>query len=217
MPVLMPILFVVIFIAIIICGIVAARKRREELRTLAGKLGMWFRAEKDRNIHKEYSFLDELHKGHNRYAENIISGTYNGYDLKIFDFHYETGSGKDTHHYHFSFFVMKFKYVFPELRITKENFFSKIGQALGFDDIDFESHEFSKLFCVRSKNKKFAYDFCNTIMIDYLLDNKDLSIEIENNALALVFNRRLKPEQIEYNIERLIKIRSLMPEYLFKG
>ena len=217
----MQFLIIIFFIALVIVGIVlgilAARKRREKLRTLAGKLRMWFRAEKDRNIHKEYSFLDELHKGHNRYAENIISGNYNGYDLKIFDFHYETGSGKDTHHYHFSFFVTMFKYVFPELRITKENFFSKIGQALGFDDIDFESHEFSKQFCVRSKNKKFAYDVCNAKMIDYLLDNRDMSIEIENNALALVFNRRLKPEQIEYNIERLIKIRSLIPEYLFKG
>ncbi len=135
----------------------------------------------------------------------------------IFDYHYKTGSGKNTHHYNFSFFIMKLKMVFPELKITKESFLSKIGQALGFDDIDFESHEFSKQFCVRSKNKKFAYDVCNAKMIDYLLDNKDLSIEIENNALAIAFNRNLNAEQIEHNIDRLIKIRSLIPEYLFKG
>lgn len=88
---------------------------------------------------------------------------------------------------------------------------------MGFDDIDFESHEFSKLFCVRSKDKKFAYDFCNAKMIDYLLDNKDMSIEIENNVVALAFNRNLKVEQIKHNMDRLIKLRSLMPEYLFKG
>jgi len=105
--------------------------------------------------------------------------------------------------------------IFPELKIGREGFISKIGQALGYDDIDFESHEFSRKFCVRSKNKKFAYDFCNSQMIEYLLANSDLTIEVENNALAISFDRRLEAQQIEMNLDRLVKIRSLMPNYLF--
>jgi len=217
MQILPVIIIAVIAIAGIVFGILAAKKRREAMAALANKLGMTFSPKKDRILHKQYKFLDTLRQGHNRYAQNIISGNYKAKEFKIFDYHYQTGSGKNTHHYNFSFFIMKLKMVFPELKITEEHFFSKIAQAVGFDDIDFESHEFSKQFCVRSKDKKFAYDVCNAKMIDYLLDNKDMSIEIENNALALAFNRRLKPEQIEYNIDRLIKIRSLIPEYLFKG
>ena len=177
---------------------------------------MSFTTGKDRSLDDRYKFLDALRNGHNRYSQNIISGNYKGYDLKIFDYHYQTGSGKNTHHYNFSFFIMKLEKIFPELKITKEGFFSKIYQAMGFDDIDFESHEFSRQFCVRSKNKKFAYDVCNAKMIDYLLNNTDLSIEIENNVIALAFSRNLNTEQIEYNIARLIEVISLIPEYLFK-
>ena len=206
-----------LIIAGIVFGLLMAKKRREAMAALAHKLGMSFSPQKKHNIDDQYAFLDALKRGHNRYAKNIITGNYRGKNFKIFDYHYQTGSGKNTHHYNFSFFIMKIEKAFPELKITKEGFFSKIGQALGFDDIDFESHEFSKQFCVRSKDKKFSYDFCNAQMIDYLLDNKDMNIEIENNVVALAFDRNLKVEQIEHNIERLLKIRSLMPEYLFKG
>ena len=39
----------------------------------------------------------------------------------------------------------------------------------GYQDIKFESAEFSKTFCVRSPDKKFAYDVCNAKMMEYLL------------------------------------------------
>jgi hypothetical protein len=116
-----------------------------------------------------------------------------------------------------SFFVLHLPAAFPELVISSEGFFSKIAQAFGYDDIDFESHEFSRKFCVRSKDKKFAYDVCNARMIEYLLANDDLTIEIENDVLSISFGSRLKPEQIEPNLNRLIEIRSLMPTYLFSG
>ena len=106
---------------------------------------------------------------------------------------------------------------FSELIIIPEGIFSKIAQAVGYDDIDFESHEFSRKFCVHSKNKKFAYDVCNARMIEYLLSNTDMSIEIEETALAISFNSRLAPEKIEPNLKRLITIRSLLPDYLFTG
>ncbi len=86
---------------------------------------------------------------------------------------------------------------------------------MGFDDIDFESHEFSRNFCVRSADKKFAYDVCNVHMIEYLLANRDLAIEIENDALAIGFDRRLQPQEIEHNFDRLLEVRAQMPDYLF--
>lgn len=217
MPVLIISIILLIVIAVVIFGILAAKKRREEFGALAQKLGMSFNSKKDRNLDDRYEFLDALRNGHNRYASNIISGNYRERDFKIFDYHYQTGYGKNTHHYNFSFFIMTLEKVFPELKISKEGIFSKIGQALGFDDIDFESYEFSKQFCVRSKDKKFAYDVCNAKMIDYLLNNKDMTIEIEHNAMALAFDRRLDAAKIEHNLGRLIEVRSLLPEYLFNG
>jgi hypothetical protein len=220
----MPILVITVFIVLIIVSgyfsYLSAKKRRESMLTLAAKFGLQFNPGQDRNIARGYSFLDKLRAGDNQYAFNVLSGKFRDNDIIIFDFHYETHSTdskghRQTHHHYFSFFILTMPIIFPELKIGREGFFSKIGQALGYDDIDFESHEFSRKFCVRSKDKKFAYDVCNAQMIEYLLFNPDLTIEIENHALAISFDRRLESEQIEKNLERLVKIRSLIPNYLF--
>jgi hypothetical protein len=208
--------FIAIFITVAIVGYLSALKRREAMMAVATKLGLSFHYPKNRDIARRYKFLDKLRRGHNRYAYNILSGRYEGNDVIVFDYHYQTGSGKDTHHYNISFFILQLTRFFPELVIGPEGFLSKIAQAIGYDDIDFESHEFSRRFCVRSKDKKFAYDVCNARMIEYLLSNSDLTIEIEDNVLAISFDRRLAPEHIEPNLNRLMTVRSLMPNYLFE-
>jgi hypothetical protein len=217
MPPVIIFVFIALVIIIMIAGAVAAAKRREALRQLAASLGLRYIPGKNRSMARRYEFLDKLRRGHNRYAYNILSGNYREHELTLFDYHYQTGSGKNTHHYHFSFFILHLPMYFPELVIGPEGIFSKIAQAVGYDDIDFESHEFSRKFCVRSKDKKFAYDVCNARMIEYLLSNNDFSIEIEGTAMAISFNRKLKPEQIEPNINRLLEVRSLMPDYLFEA
>jgi hypothetical protein len=209
--------FVAIFIVVLVLGYISSLKRRGAMAAIAVKLGLQFMPHKDRYMARRYRFLDKLRRGSDRYAYNVLSGSYQGHEVLIFDYHYKTGSGKNTHHYYFSFFILQLPASFPELVIGPEGIFSKIAQAVGYDDIDFESHEFSRKFCVRSRDKKFAYDVCNTRLIEYLLSNTDLSIEIEDMVLAISFNSRLAPEQIEPNLNRLITVRSLLPDYLFTG
>lgn len=214
------ILVVGLFIVLAIAGAAAARKRREELAVLAGRLGLNYRADKDHSMAGRFDFLDALATGSNRYAYNILSGVYQQREVLVFDFHYETHSTdskgrRRTHHHHFSFFILTLPQNFPELRISREGFLSKIAQAFGYDDIDLESAEFSRAFCVRSRNKKFAYDVCHPQMMEYLLANRDLSIEIEGSALALAFGQCLSATEIESNLSRLLEIRSRLPDYLF--
>jgi len=216
------IIVVICIIGAIIWGLYAGKKRRDEMTLLAEKLGLQFSAERNYRLADRYSFLDKLRLGSNQYAYNIMGGSYKDHEVTAFDFHYETHSTdskgrRQTHHHHFSFFILDLVNFFPELTIAKEGIFSKIAQAVGFDDIDFESHEFSKNFTVRSKDKKFAYDFCNALMIEYLLDHPNINIEVDQNMLALGFGSCLRVEEIEPHLDRLIKIRSLMPDYLFDG
>ena len=220
----MEVIIFVLIAALIVAGVIysaiAARKRREAFAALAARLGLHYAPEKDRHLPTAFHFLGKLAQGSNRYAYNILSGEYSGRHVKVFDYHYETHStdskgNHQTHHHHFSFFILRLERSFPELNISREGIFSKVAQALGYDDIDFESHEFSRKFCVRSKDKKFAYDVCNAQMMEYLLANDDLNIEVENAALAIGFSHTLKPEEIEPNLQRLINLRGLMPDYLF--
>jgi hypothetical protein len=216
---------IVVFICVIgaiIWGLNAGKKRRSAMGELAGQLGLQFSAERNYPLAKQYSFLDKLDQGSNRYAYNIMTGSFDEHEISAFDYHYETHSTdskghRQTHHHTFSFFILTLEKLFPELTIAKESFFSKIAQAVGFDDIDFESHEFSKKFVVRSKDKKFAYDFCNAQMIDYLLGHPNINIEVDQNMLALGFNSCLRVDDIESKLARLIEIRKLMPDYVFES
>jgi len=221
-PILMFVVIACVIVGVIVGQIIWARKRCEALAALAAQLGLTFDPDREHGIAERYRFLDQLRKGSNRYAMNVLSGAVEGHSLTVFDYHYETYSRdskghRQTHHHWFSYFVLALPRHFPELTIREEGFFAKIAQAVGFDDIDFESHEFSRAFNVRSRQKKFAYDICNAQMIDYLLANRDLSIEIEGTALALEFGRRLTPEQVSVNIRRLLDVRSRIPDYLFDG
>jgi hypothetical protein len=222
MPYIMPLVIVAVLVVAAIgaiYGVIQARKRQEGLFELAQRLGLDFSAAEDREIADRYGFLKQLAEGENRYACNVLSGTYQQNQVLAFDYHYETYTeskgGRQTHHHWFSFFILTLPAVFPDLTVRRENLLTKVAEVFGYQDIKFESAEFSGAFCVRSPDKKFAYDVCNAQMMEYLLANRDLSVEIENQVLALAFNTRLSVQQIEANLQRLVEIRSRLPEYLF--
>jgi hypothetical protein len=197
-------------------------KRREELAAMAARLGLRFSADKNYGLAGELGFLDKLAQGSNRYAFNVMHGQYQEQAVWAFDYHYETYSTdsrgiRRTHDHLLFTFVLGLPCKFPELRIGREGILSKIAQTMGYDDIDFESHEFSRAFCVRSSDRKFAYDVCNARMMEFLLENRELCVEIENNVLALLFDGKMDVERIPANLDRLVAIRRLMPGYLFDG
>ncbi len=215
-------IFVLLLGLVIVAAVAAAisaQKRRKALAELAARLGLNFDPEKDYELPRRFPFLSRLQQGSGRYAFNRLSGTYAGHEVLVFDYHYETYSHdskghRHTHHHYFSFFLLLLPRQYPELTIMREGWGSKLAQALGYDDIDFESAEFSRKFCVRSKDKRFAYDICHPRLMEYLLANDDLSLEIEANALALGFDKRLAADAIEFNLQRLRAVRELIPAYV---
>ena len=216
-----------IVVPVIICLLVAggifsymtAKKRRSEMEEIARQTGLQFHSTKNYSLDEQYHFIDKLCQGDNRYGFNMILGDYRGHPVKVFDYHYETTStdsdgDRKTHHHYFSFFVLHFNANFPELLICREGWFAKFTQFMGFEDIDFESAEFSRKFLVKSPNKKFAYDICHGQLIEYLLANTDLNIEIERHCLTFFFDRRLTAEQIRPNLDLLVTVRETFPNYL---
>jgi hypothetical protein len=191
-----------------------------ETKEMAGRLQLRFEPGQNYVLADDYEFLPNLAQGGNRYAFDVLSGHYRQGEVLAFDFHYEiSGKGADhelssTHRYLTTAMVLMPGY-FPVLRIAPEGLLSKITGVLDGPDIRFESAEFSRAFCVRCRDKRFAYDVCNARVIDYLLENRDLNIHIQNCVLALVSNEQWPAKQLETNLERLTEIRSRLPEYLF--
>jgi hypothetical protein len=216
---------------------------RQEAFSVWAKLNNWsYDCHRDRKTYHRYSFLNRLRKGSNRYAQDILRGTWDEYRAEIFNFHYETktrhtvyGSGSshsysypyttssygpitttETNHYYIGVALIQIERSFPELQIFPQSFFGRIGSALGFGGIRFESKEFSKNFTVLCADKNFAYSFCQPQMIDYLLNNPNTWLEIEENILAIYkIDEKITPSELQSFLTKLHNLRQLMPEYLF--
>lgn len=186
-------------------------QRRRDLAALARKLKLRFSPKGDFELAKNYLFLRWLKRGDISYAYNAFYGYHLGYPVTVFDYTFAAGK----YNYYWSAFVLKMKTNFPDMIISHENMESRFAEGLGESHITFESAEFSRVFRVRSVDKKFAFDVCHPQLMEFLLANQDLTIEIRGTALAVLFEDWLRPEKVEANLSRLIAIRKLLPEYLF--
>ena len=218
-----PLGFILLVVMFGIMLVLYSRKSRKIPLTghdVALKLGLKFRPESTQKIQPKLAFINRLQYGRRHHALNVFTGQRLKQPVVIFDFRYEvetiTGKGGMIVEDPYSFYTIELPRSFPEVTIYKEGLISKIYQATGHGDLDFESYEFSRKFRVRGADAKFAYDFCNARMIEYLIENTDLSIEIDRNILCISFDKPLIFETVEYNFGRLLKIRSLMPDYLFE-
>ena len=63
-----------------------------------------------------------------------------------FDYNYWVGRVNHGKHHHVSAAIIACEAPFPEIVIRPEKALDKLVGAVGFEDIDFESHEFSKKF-----------------------------------------------------------------------
>ncbi|HTR42942.1 MAG TPA: hypothetical protein VMH87_15110 [Pseudomonadales bacterium] len=164
-----------------------------------------------------WGFLGYLAQGEDRYAFNILEGTYQDQKLFVFDYHFKTGNREDNDRYCSMFMLIEQEY-FPQVVIEPvnlEDIFSRIANVFTNSEIKFESAEFSRTYRVRSSDKKFAYDVCNPQMMDYLLANGNLRIEIQGPVILLAHIPQAPVEAIEPGLQTLAQIRSLLPQYLF--
>ena len=199
---------------VLVIAFVAERRRTEAMRALAAQLGLRYHA-RSQGIPKQFQFLNRINQGYGRYAKNILDGVHRDRQVLIFDYHYNTGSGKNTQHHQFSFFLLRLERSFPEVTVRPEIFLERLGDMLGLGDIDFESIEFSNAFHVQSRDRRLAYDLCHPRMMEFLLKHRKIAFEIEHDWMAVAMEKCLSPEEILVRINLPHEIRDLFPEHLF--
>jgi hypothetical protein len=197
-------MFVALIAGIIAIAVYAhrqAEKRRAAIAAWAAGHGLTFRRDRDRSIESRYPFSC-LSQGHNRYAHNISSGQVRDYGVCAFDYHYETYSSdskgrRTTHHHHFSAVILQTALPLRPLAIRPENFLDRIGEFVGFDDIDFELAEFSREFHVKSPDKRWAFDVLHQESMEFLLAAPRFNIEFQEGFAMVRRTRRFAPEDFE--------------------
>ena len=217
-------IFVLVAAAIIVLGILAhqqAKKRRMALAAWASSRGLAFDPTHDSQMNDRYPGFKCLRQGDDRYAYNVMEGRAGGRPISAFDYHYETHSTdskghRTTHNHHFSAVIVATGLPLKPLVIRKEDFFDKIGEFLGFDDIDFESTEFSKAFYVKSPDRRWAFDVIHQETMEFLLASPRFALEFQQSDVIAYRGRTFKPEDFEAALEVIAGVLDRLPEYLVK-
>jgi hypothetical protein len=225
----MPILIIIGAIALIIVfaylGHLAEKKRREALAALAASCGLTYSLEDPLDLPGRLGHIHAFNRGHDRKAKNVLEGTWQGREVVAFDFKYtttETSTNSKGHtttrevDHWFSACVHPLELSFPSLSIRPEGFFDKIGDFLGFDDIDFESDEFSRRFRVTSDDRKFAYDVCHPRMMEWLLARRGWHMELVGGCFVLTDGGTWKPEKFRAALDFTAQFFAQIPEFVWR-
>ena len=182
----------------------AERERREAMRALAAQMGFAF-TEADPTLDQRFRGFRDFGRGHSRTGLHLISGEtrLGGVHMRLLmgDYQYKitTSNGKSTSTttYNMSFIsVVPALRIAEELAVRSENFLDRLGAFVGFEDIDFESSEFSRRFHVKCSDRRFASDLFDPRMIEYFLESAVPEIEAQRGILLFDHGtRRWDPER----------------------
>jgi len=202
----------------------AQKKRREALAAVAAQMGWHFDPRRDRSHDDEYAHFDIFRRGHSRAAHNTLTGELEidgrPYPAKMGDFTYKvtthTGKSSSTQTYRFSYLIVHLPFGrVPDLLIRREGVFDKLAGAFGFDDIDFESAQFSRRFFVKSTDKRFAYDVIHPRMMEFLLAGEPPAIDIEYGRCCLSNGRRRwEPHEFKGRVDWIRRFFDHWPDHL---
>lgn len=170
------------------------QKRRRELAAAALQLGLQF------SLGDPFGLLGLplalFRKGDGRGLENVMWGTWQGIDVKELDYwYYEESSdsqGRRSKTYHrFSCAISETELACPHLSIDRENLLTRIADAVGLRDVEFELEEFNRAFNVKAKDRKFAFDLLDARMMRWLLGaGDDWAFEIVGRWVLCFCKRR---------------------------
>jgi hypothetical protein len=175
---------------VIYLGVKAAQAQAErERRRLAG-LGRWagmngfsFDLGDPWNLDNRYQGLADIGRGHARYAfetlirESPVPAAIFRYTFRTWETRTVTRNGRTyTEQYEEThwrrYLVVELGVIFPHLFLRLEGLLDRIAGFVGFDDIDFESEEFSKRYFCKSDDRQFAYAVIHPQMMEWLMSRR---------------------------------------------
>jgi len=211
--------FVAFIVAAVYFSSLLAAQRRKEVSDWGTAHDLAFSPAKDCTLESRFAAFACLRSGRNRYADNILTGKWSDRDFLSFDYHYETttqnsSGGQQTHHHHFSAVVLSSPIPLKPLFIRPEGLFDRLAGFFGFDDINFESAEFSRAFYVKSPDKKWAYDVIHQRTMEFMLGMPSFSLQFDGHSAMAWRSSTFKPQDFEQAAEIIRGILDRLPEYL---
>ena len=206
---------VIVIIGGILYSMYAAKKRREDMQEAADSLGLTFFPDGDAALLNRLSAFKLFNQGRSQKMRNLIQGDSGEVKIAVFDYEYTTGSGKNAQTHHQSVVALQSPdLVCPDFSMRPEGMFDKIGSALGFQDIDFESHAtFSSNFVLQSSNEKAIREYFTPSLLEFF--ESKLGVSVEAHSGTMFFYRakqRVKPREIKDNLAQAYEVFGVMTD-----
>jgi len=147
--------------------------------------------------------FDLFSRGRSRRIEGIYEGTWQGADVRLFDFvcAEETddvtamagyGGGTEVRYACATTAIMA---SLPPLSVTREGVVTRAADAAAINDVAFELEEFNRAFEVRCADHRFANDFLDQRMMRFLLaTDRAFSFETRGRWLLVFARADPRPE-----------------------
>jgi len=175
------------------------KKRTEALQPIAEGMNFTFVAKPDQSMVGALGAFHLFSQGHGKKASNLMEGRSQDIDLRIFDYTYTIGGGKNSQTFRQTVALFES----PELRLPSfalrpESFFHKIGSAFGFKDINFDEHpEFSKKYLLKGADEDAIRALFDDEIMGHYEAHAGLSTEGAGQVLLYYrLSKRPKPEEI---------------------
>ena len=175
------------------------KARAEALSLACQALGFSFEPDVDLEALKGFGDLPIYSHGHSRKAKNLMTGRAGELDVKLFDYQYTTGGGKNSHTWRQSVALFpKGGEGLPDFLLAPENLFHKIGQAFGYQDIDFDSApDFSSHYLLRGPDEMAIRSAFGAGALQYFGMHKGWHVEVRGGDIGVYrAGNRAKPEDL---------------------
>ena len=176
------------------------KKRIEGFRATAEEMGLQFTEHPDAAYLRRYDQFRLFQRGNRRRINNLIEGDSGAVELQVFDYCYTISRGKKRKSRKQTVASLKSPQLnMPSFSIRPENVLSRIGSAMGMQDIDFDSHpKFSKMFEVTGEDEQAIRNFLKPSVLDYFENHPRISLEASGDTLFFyVPRRRVEPDEIK--------------------
>jgi len=181
----------------------AAERERQRLAGLsewAARNSFQYMGDDVHRLHERFAGVFEIGRGHARYACEVLFRSEPAPSF-MFRYHYRTWETRTvtytdsqgrvhtrTERYEEThwrrYLIIETQAQFPSLLIRPEGWFDKLKGFMGFDDVDFESEEFSSRFFVKTGDRQFAYAMIHPQMMQWMLD-QSISMQIEQGLVLM--------------------------------
>ncbi len=190
---------VCLVIGLVIWSFIRRSKQRDALRQFASRRGLQFSQHDAWDIPEQLGGFGLMQEGHGRDAGNVLWGNHAGAQVRLFEYEYKTGSGKNQTTHSYCCVSWRLPVRLSGLVIRPEGLFDTLAEWFGYNDIDFESSQFSRKYHVSGQDREEVYAVIDPRMMEFLLgaEVKNLQV-IGDSSLAYVDKSWLTPELCDW-------------------